>query len=122
MSTSFYRVPSRSFKVASPTQPVGTLVQDRQAAIAGVIGSHPSFIPVNANIQTMDGKVHSTPYEVIRHRDFSTLYTLIPLWYIIDGIEIYSGDHSVSVEAKILLKDQAESEIAGDCAEKRILL
>ena len=97
---------SRSSKIASPTQPIGTLVQDRQAAIAGLIGSHPSFIPVNANIQTMDGKVHSTPYEVIRHRDFSTLYTLIPLWYIIDGIEIYSGDHSVNVEAKIVLKDQ----------------
>ena len=96
----------RSSKVASPTQPIGTLVQDRQAAIAGTIGSHPSYIPVNANIQTMDGKVHSTPYEVLRHRDFSTLYTLIPLWYIIDGIEIYTGDHSVNVEAKIVLKDQ----------------
>ena len=96
----------RSSKMASPTQPIGTLVQDRQAAIAGLIGSHPSFIPVNANIQTMDGKVHPTHYEVIRHRDFSTLYTLLPLWYIIDGIEIYSGDHSVSVNAKILLKDQ----------------
>lgn len=97
---------SRSSKIASPTQPIGTLVQDRQAAIAGLIGSHPSFIPVNANIQTMDGKAHPTHYEVIRHRDFSTLYTLIGLWYIIDGIEIYSGDHSVNVEAKILLKDQ----------------
>ena len=96
----------RSSKIASPTQPIGTLVQDRQTAIAGVIGDSPSFIPVNANIQTMDGKVHPTYYEVIRHRDFSTLYTLIPLWNIIDGIEIYSGDHSVNVEAKILLKDQ----------------
>ena len=97
---------SRSSKVASPTQPIGTLVQDRQAAIAGLIGSHPSFIPVNANIQTMDGKVHPTHYEVIRHRDFSTLYTLIALWFIIDGIEIYAGDHSVNVDAKIVLKDQ----------------
>ena len=97
---------SRSIKMASPTQLIGTLVQDRQAAVAGLIGSHPSYIPVNANIQTMDGKVHSTPYEVIRHRDFSTLYTLIPLWFIIDGIEIYTGDHSVNVEAKIVLKDQ----------------
>ena len=97
---------SRSSKVASPTQPIGTLVQDRQAAIAGLIGSHPSFIPVNANIQTMDGKVHPTRYEVIRHRDFSTLYTLIALWFIIDGIEIYAGDHSVNVDAKIVLKDQ----------------
>ncbi len=95
----------RSSKIASPTQPIGTLVQDRQAGIAGLIGSHPSFIPVNATIQTMDGKVHPTRYEVIRHRDFSTLYTLIPLWFIIDGIEIYSGDHSVDVDAKILLKE-----------------
>ena len=97
---------TRSTKMASATQPIGTLVQDRQAAIAGLIGSHPSFIPVNANIQTMDGKVHPTHYEVIRHRDFSTVYTLLPLWFIIDGLEIYSGDHSVNVEAKILLKDQ----------------
>ena len=96
----------RSSKMASPTQPIGTLVQDRQAAIAGTIGSHPSYIPVNATIQTMDGKVHPTHYEVIRHRDFSTLYTLIPLWFIIDGIEIFSGDHSVNVEAKIVLKDK----------------
>ena len=96
----------RSSKMAAPTQPIGTLVQDRQAAIAGVIGSHPSFIPVHADIQTMDGKVHPTHYEVIRHRDFSAAYTLIPLWFIIDGIEIFSGDHSVNVEAKIVLKDQ----------------
>ena len=96
----------RSSKIASPTQPIGTLVQDRQAGIAGLIGSHPSFIPVNADIQTMDGKVHPTQYEVIRHRDFSAVYTLIPLWYIIDSIEIFSGDHSISVDAKILLKDQ----------------
>ena len=96
----------RSSKVASATQPIGTLVQDRQAAIAGLIGSHPSFIPVNATIQTMDGKVHPTRYEVIRHRDFSAIYTLLGLWFIIDGIEIYSGDHSVNVESKIVLKDR----------------
>ena len=29
------------------------------------LAAHPSYIPVNANIQTMDGKVHSTPYEVM---------------------------------------------------------
>ncbi len=96
----------RSSKVASPTQPIGTLVQDRQAGIAGLIGDHPSFIPVHANIQTMDGKAHPTHYEVLRHRDFSTLYTLIGLWNIIDGIEIVSGDHSVNVDAKIVLKNQ----------------
>ena len=40
---------SRSFKAASPTQPIGTLVQDRDPAIAGIIGRHPSYIPVNVN-------------------------------------------------------------------------
>ena len=37
---------SRSLRVSSATQLIGTLVQDRQAAIAGIIGKHPSYIPV----------------------------------------------------------------------------
>ncbi|MBI1922853.1 hypothetical protein HYR99_01245 [Candidatus Poribacteria bacterium] len=98
---------ARSFKVASPTQPIGTLVQDRQTGIAGLIGSYPSFIPVNAQIETIDRKAHAMHYEVIPHRDFSAIYTMVGVWSLIDALEMSSGDYTLNVDTKISLKDQS---------------
>ena len=95
---------SRSFKVASPTQPIGTLVQDREPAIAGIIGKHPSYIPVNVNVQTTDGKQHEKSYEVMRHRSFSPIYTGIAAAYIMDALEFYRHDHTLNLDASITLK------------------
>ena len=83
----FYRVPPRSSKVAAPTQPIGTLVQDRETSIAGIIGKHPGYIPVNLNIQTTDGKRHHKSYEVIRDRGISGLYAGIGASYLLDALE-----------------------------------
>ena len=99
---------SRSFKAASPTQPIGTLVQDRDPAIAGIIGRHPSYIPVNVNAQTTDGKQHKKFYEVIRHRSFSSIYTAIGAWFLIDGLEFQSNDHTLNLETTITLKEHPD--------------
>ncbi len=99
---------TRSSKWASPTQPIGTLVQDRDPAIAGIIGRHPSYIPVNVNLQTTDGKQHEKYYEVIRHRSFSPVYTGIGAWYLIDGFEFYFNDHTLNLEATIALKEHPD--------------
>ncbi|MDE0424596.1 MAG: hypothetical protein OXN25_07000 [Candidatus Poribacteria bacterium] len=99
---------SRSFKVASPTQPIGTLVQDREPAIAGIIGKHPSYIPVNVNLQTTDGKLHEKSYEVIRHRSFSPIYTGVAASYIVDALEFYRNDHTLNLDATITLKESPE--------------
>lgn len=97
---------TRSFKVASPTKPVGTLVQDRQPAIAGLIGGHPSFIPVNLEVETVDGKTHSKAYEVVRHKDISASFTMIAASNIISGLELAFGDHTVDIDSRIVLQDQ----------------
>jgi hypothetical protein len=99
---------SRSFKVAAPTQPIGTLVQDRDPAIAGIIGTHPSYIPVNVNVQTVDGKQHQKFYEVIRHRSFSPLYTGIAAWMLMDTLEFYLGDYTLNMDATITLKEHPD--------------
>ena len=99
---------SRSFKVASPTQPIGTLVQDRDPAIAGIIGRHPSYIPVNISVQTTDGKQHEKSYEVMRHRSFSPIYTGMSAWFIVDSLEFYSNDHTLNLGATITLKEHAD--------------
>lgn len=96
---------SRSFKVASPTKPIGTLVQDRQTAIAGLTGSHPSFMPVSANIETTDGKTHPIQYEVMRHRGLSAIIATIGVWNFISALEIDSGDHTVNINTTITLQD-----------------
>lgn len=99
---------SSSFKVASPTQPIGTLVQDREPAIAGIIGKHPSYIPVNVNVQTTDGKQHGKSYEVIRHRSFSPIYTGVAASYIVDALEFYRNDHTLNLDATITLKENPD--------------
>ena len=99
---------SRSSKIAAPTQPIGTLVQDRETSIAGIIGRHPSYIPVNVNIQTTDGKQHQKHYEVIRDRGISGLYTGIGTSYLLDALEFYFHDHTVNVGATITLKDHPD--------------
>ncbi len=97
---------SRSSKYASPTQLIGTRVQDRDPAIAGVIGKHPPYIPVNMNIETSDGQQHTKHYEVIRHRSFSPIYTGVGAWYIMDSLDFYQNDHTLNLGATITLKEQ----------------
>lgn len=101
---------SRSRKVAAPTQPIGTLVQDRETSIAGIIGKHPSYIPVNLNIQTTDGKQHHKSYEVIRDRGISGLYAGIGASYLLDALEFYFHDHTVNLGATITLKEHPDLE------------
>jgi hypothetical protein len=99
---------TRSSKYAAPTQPIGTLVQDRETAIAGIIGKHPSYIPVNVNVQTTDGKRHEKYYEVIRDRGISGLYAGIGTSYLLDALEFYFHDHTVNLGTTITLKEHPD--------------
>ena len=99
---------SRSSKYAAPTQPIGTLVQDRETAIAGIIGKHPSYIPVKVNVQTTDGKRHEKSYEVIRDRGISGLYAGIGTSYLLDALEFYFHDHTVNLGTTITLKEHPD--------------
>ncbi len=98
----------RSFKVASPTQLIGTLVQDRQAAIAGIIGRHRSYIPVTLNMETVDGKQHHKSYEVIRHRSFSPVHIENGAESLVRALEFSSANHTLTMDATITLKAQPE--------------
>lgn len=96
----------RSSKVASATQIIGTLVQDRQAAIAGITGPHPSYIPVTLNMETADGKRHHKSYEVIRHRSFTPTYIEIGAGSLVRALAFSTADHTLMIDATITLKEQ----------------
>ncbi len=97
---------TRSFKVAGPTKPIGTMVQDRQTAIAGVIGASPSYIPVQAKIETIDGRTYPMQFDVMRHRGFSSLIAMIGAMNLLDSVEMSTGDHTININSEITLKDQ----------------
>lgn len=97
---------SRSFKVAGPTRPIGTMVQDRQTAIAGVLGSSPNYIPVKANIETTDGRKYPMQFDAMRHQGFSALITMLGALNLLDSVEMSTGDHTINVNSVITLKDQ----------------
>ena len=99
---------SRSLRVSSATQLIGTLVQDRQAAIAGIIGGHPPYIPVTLSMETVDGELHHKSYEVIRHRSFSPAYIEIGAESLVEALAFSSADHTLSIDATITLKAQPE--------------
>lgn len=44
------------FKLANPSAPVGTVSQDRLAAIAGLVGPTPSTVPVTSTVAPSDGR------------------------------------------------------------------
>ena len=95
----------RSYKVASATQVIGTLVQDRDAAIAGTVGEHPSYIPITLNMETTDGKQHNLFYEVIRHRNFTPLYAELGTVYLIEALDFAEAEHTLTIDAKFTLKE-----------------
>lgn len=102
---------SRSSKIASATQPIGTLVQDRVPAIAGLIEELPNshhFIPVTAKIQTSDKKVHKLSYEAARDKSFTAIYATSGISGLIGAMEFSGNDHTVNVMAKITLEDHPE--------------
>ena len=102
---------TRSSKVASATQPIGTLVQDRVPAIAGIIQDVPNthhYLPVSVKIQTSDNKVHEKYYEAARDKMFTAIYASSGISSLINAMEFSGNDYTINVNAKIKLRDQPE--------------
>ncbi len=57
-----------SNKIGSPTTTCGTVIADRSAGIAGVIGPSPSMIPVSVAIAGSGGRTRDYHFEVARSR------------------------------------------------------
>jgi len=99
---------TRSTKFAVPAKPIGTLVQDRQTGIAGIIGPHPSYIPVDLQVKTADGTAKELHYEVIRHRGLSAGVAIMGVLNLVDAVDKSSGDSTANVHTVISLKDQPD--------------
>lgn len=102
---------TRSSKIASATQPIGTLVQDRVPAIAGIIEKLPDshhYIPVTAKLQTSDKKVHNLSYEAARDKTFTAIYAASGISGLVNAKEFSFNDNTVNVKTVITLEPHPE--------------
>jgi len=102
-----YILPSitQSTKIASPVKPIGTLVQDRNTAIAGLLGESPGYIPVSLKLKTADGIEKEFHYEVVRHRYISATLARSGAGNLVDAADKEFGDYTVHTHSSIVLKD-----------------
>jgi hypothetical protein len=54
-----------SFKIASPLAEVGAIRQDRSSGILGVVGDHPSLVPVRLELRSQDAEPRTFRYDVV---------------------------------------------------------
>ena len=96
-------VPSviRSFKLGSVAQPVGVIRQDRNAAVAGVVGELPEMVPVIARIGPSLERQSTYRFEVVRHREYTGWLVSWALMSAILVEESPRGERTIRVRSTI---------------------
>lgn len=82
-----HTVPSLSFpfKIGAPTAPIGRLLQDRGAAIAGVVGERPETVTMSVHVSDRDRGVEERFHvEVARDRELTVPLVLVSALEAVD--------------------------------------
>ncbi len=93
-----------SFKLFSPSRPIGTITEDRLAAIGGIIGPVPAMIPVSVQI-TSPAINQNYNYTVVRHPALAGELTAIGLADILLSTEGLYEEMTLFSEMKLTIED-----------------
>jgi hypothetical protein len=100
-----------SFKITAPLDVVGTMDQDRSAAIAGHIGKPPRMIPVEVHLATSRGEERRFAFRVVDDELLSPVLAYISVLSALQGTERAIGTSTVKVQAKLQLSGGREVRI-----------
>jgi hypothetical protein len=102
---------SQSFKMSSPLQEVGTLVQDRQSCIIGDLDARTTMMPVEVRVggPGVDGRVFRA--EVARNRRLTPMLASLVVGNAITDAEPDVTDMVVTVTSKMNLKGYTTLEL-----------
>jgi SpoIVB peptidase S55 len=92
---------NNSFKLASPTQMVGAISQDRATGIYGQLGRAPKMIPVTINLHTSRDRTEQYNYEVASDEFLTPLLLNITIFSTIQASERALGDSTIAVRGQI---------------------
>ncbi|HVB87916.1 MAG TPA: hypothetical protein VNK23_14750 [Candidatus Dormibacteraeota bacterium] len=95
-----------STKIITTGKVIGTLTQDRQTAISGVLGAGPPMVPVNLTLDTPDGeqKYH---FEVVQSPQLTAVLVATAAYNGITGSSAYDQSTTLQLDGNIDLKDHA---------------
>jgi SpoIVB peptidase S55 len=92
-----------SSKVATLGRIVGTIVQDRATAIAGMLGPAPSMLPIHLVLETDGGPSREFRFSVVRDQLFTPLLTYLSVVNTLKSYEREFGASTFTVKGRALL-------------------
>ena len=90
-----------SFKISSAREHMGTITQDRNAAITGVFGKRPQMVPVSISVRGPQGPARVYKIQMVHDRTFAPLLTQMAIFSAIDGSERTLGAGSFTVRGAL---------------------
>ncbi len=102
---------SQSFKMSSPLQEVGTLVQDRQACIIGDLDARTTMMPVEVRVGGPGGEARIFRADVARNRRLTPMLASLVVSNAIADAEPDVTDMVVTVTSKMNVKGYTTLEL-----------
>jgi hypothetical protein len=102
---------AQSFKMSSPLNEVGTLVQDRQSCIIGDLDARSTMLPIDVRISGPGGEPRRFHAEVARNRRLTPMLTSMVVGNAIADAEPDVTDMVVTVTSKVGVKGHQPLEL-----------
>jgi hypothetical protein len=102
---------SQSFKMSSPLQEVGTLVQDRQSCIIGDLDARTTMVPVEVRVDGPGVEARTFRAEVARNRRLTPMLASLVVGNAIADAEPDVTDMVVTVTSKVNVKGYSTIEL-----------
>jgi len=102
---------SQSFKMSSPLNEVGTLIQDRQSCIIGDLDSRTTMVPVDVRVSGPGAEPRLFHAEVARNRRLTPMLASLVLGNAIAAAEPDVTDMVVTVTSKVNIKGHTPLEL-----------
>ncbi|MEA3409590.1 MAG: hypothetical protein U9Q95_04505, partial [Candidatus Eisenbacteria bacterium] len=96
---------STSFKYASGGRLLGTMKEDRNRAVAGVVGPGPSMVPLTVSIRTDEG-VRRFEFETVSSRPYAALFSGLAFGGAMSSAVKASGPATVDLGVRIDTGDE----------------
>lgn len=100
-----------SFKILETGEPVGTLHQDRNSGIFGILGEQAKMIPLQVKMTTSRGVVREFRFEVARDRFLTPFLVNFTVFNSIVASERALGVATLQLKGKIRIKGEQAVEI-----------
>ena len=98
----------QSWKISTAGEPVGTVEQDRNTAIAGRIGKTPRMIPVDVRMTTSRGQERRFSFRIVEDELFSPVLTYISLASVLQANERAFGTSTIRLDARLSLSGRRD--------------